>query len=96
MIKVTTEHGTQYIIDYDNYCAKRVKGEDRNDMYGDGEWFTFQFVSSFDRETLERIDGGPQIGYSMYFQLSGPRDYDWRISTNITSIEEYDDSDSSS
>lgn len=90
MIKVTTEHGTYYLIDRERGRAKRVKGEERNDMYGDSEWFEFATVHSYVRETYEHGDD-IEIGKDMYFLLTGPRDYDWRISTEVVSIEEVDD-----
>lgn len=88
MIKATTEHGTYYLIDLETGVAQRIKGEDRNEMYGDGDWFEFSSVSAYDRETMESVEGGIQVGYSMFFWLRGPRYYDWRISTDVTSIKE--------
>jgi len=87
MIKVTTRHGTYYIIDKENQIAKRVKGDERNEMYGDEEWFEFSSVHSYVRETNTHGDD-IEIGKDMYFFLRGPRYYDWRISTTVTSIEE--------
>lgn len=91
MIKVTTQNSTYYIIDMENQCAKRVRGEQsRNEMRSDGEWFDFFLVEAFDRYALER-GGDIQIGKSMYFLLRGLRDYDWRISTDVVSIEEIEE-----
>jgi hypothetical protein len=87
MIKATTEHGTYYLIDMQNQCAKRVPGESTNEMLSDGEWFDFSSVQALDRSTLERGED-IQIGKSMYFLLRGLRDYDWRVSTDVVSIEE--------
>jgi len=91
MIKVTTQNSTYYLIDMENQCAKRVRGEQsRNEMRSDGEWFDFFLVEAFDRYALER-GGDIQIGKSMYFLLRGLRDYDWRISTDVVSIEEIEE-----
>lgn len=96
MIKATTEHGTYYLIDYENQLAMRVNGEGRNEMEGDSKWFRFISVSAYDWNTHERILGGIEVGKAMYFNLTGHAYYDWRISTTVVSIEDYDDSDSSS
>ena len=90
MLKVTTKHGTYYLIDQDRGIAKRVKAEGRNDMYGDSEWFEFSTVHSYVRETNTH-GPGIEIWKDKYFLLRGHRDYDWRISTEVTSIEEVDD-----
>ena len=87
MLKVTTQNGTYYLVDMENQCAKRVRGQSRNEMRSDGEWFQFFLVEAFDRNTLER-EGSIEIGKSMYFWLRGLREYDWRISTDVVSIEE--------
>jgi hypothetical protein len=89
MIKVTTQHGTYYLIDMENKRAKRVRGESPNKMLSDGEWFQFFLVEAFDRDTLEH-EGDIEVGKSMYFWLRGLRDYDWRISTDVVSIEQVD------
>jgi hypothetical protein len=89
MLKVTTQHGTYYLIDMENKRAKRVRVESPNEMLSDGEWFYFLSVEAFDRYSLER-GGDIQIGKSMYFLLRGLREYDWRISTDVVSIEQLD------
>jgi len=89
MIKVTTQHGTYYLIDMENKRAKRVRVESPNEMLSDGEWFYFLSVEAFDRYNLEH-DGDIQIGKSMYFWMRGLLDYDWRISTDVISIEQVD------
>jgi len=96
MIKATTQHGTHYLIDFDNQLAMRVKAQDRNDMSGDSQWFQFSDIEAFDWNTKRRSNSGIKVGKAIYFNLVDHPDYDWRISTNVTSIEEYDDSNSSS
>ena len=90
MIKATTSHGTHYLIDEENQLAMRVKAEDRNPMLGDNQWFRFASVGPFDWDTKQRVEGGIQVGKAIYFNVFGDRDYDWRISTNVVSIEDYD------
>lgn len=98
MIKATTKHGTYYLIDLDTQLAMRVKGDGRNKMHGDSQWFRFVSVSAWDWETNKSVDGGIQVGKAIYFALmgTGHPNYDWRISTNVISIEDYNDSNSSS
>lgn len=88
MIKATTQHGTYYIIDPENNRAKRVKGEGRNDMNGDSEWFDYTALMAL-------TDGVPQgkieVGKAMYFILKGHSVWDWRSSTTVVSIEDYSD-----
>ena len=91
MIKATTKHGTYYLIDEDNQLAMRVKAENRNPMHGDNQWFRFSSVFPFDRDTKQCVEGGIQVGKAIYFTVIGDRDYDWRISTNVVSIEDYND-----
>jgi hypothetical protein len=87
MIKVTTGHDTYYLIDMDKQIAKRVKGEGRNEMYHDDEWWDFYSVYAYDRKERKRVADNILVGYDMYFN-TGYGMYDWRISTNVTSIEE--------
>lgn len=87
MLKVTTSHGTYYVIDMENHKAKRVKGEGRNEMYGDSDWFQFNSVNAYDYETQKNI-GPIQVGYPMFFTLHRHDRYDWRSSTTVVSIEE--------
>jgi hypothetical protein len=91
MIKATTSHGTYYLIDEKNQLAMRVKSDGRNDMSGDSQWFRFTSLSAWDWDTKEIIEGGVQVGKAMYLTLSNHKDYDWRISTNVISIEDYND-----
>jgi hypothetical protein len=87
MIKATTSHGTYYIIDTGNYCAKRVKAEGRGNMYGDGKWFHYSSLNAIENGEAE---GEIEVGKSMMFVLTGPRSYDWIATTPVVSIEEYD------
>lgn len=93
MIKATTQHGTYYLIDDENGRAMRVKAEDRNDMYGDGDWFYFSRYYPMSRKDPFKSAGEigmVQVGWSIYFDLIGQpfRDYDWRLSTDVVSVEE--------
>lgn len=88
MIKVTTVHGTQYLIEFENARAMRIPSGG-NAMTDDESWFEFADVHAYDRETNTHIYEEPYIiGKAMFFYLTGPRDYDWKISTNIVSVEE--------
>jgi hypothetical protein len=90
MIKATTQHGTYYLIDTENGRAMRVKAEDRNDMYGDGDWFEYSFFCPLKRTYGASYgdNGVVEVGKSIYFELRGPRYHDWRISTDVISVEE--------
>ena len=89
MLRVTTQHGTQYLIDTNNNKAMRVKADGRNDMYGDSDWFSYSYFCPLDRESLSYGDHGTvEIGKSIYFVLSEHREYDWRMSTKVDSVEE--------
>ena len=97
MIKATTQHGTYYLIDLNEGKAKRVKGEGRNDMYRDGEWFQFSWLDSidFDNERYTKTNQ-IEIGKGIYFNVINHPNYTWRSTTRVVSIEDYDDSNSSS
>ena len=86
MIKATTEHGTYYLIDRDNNRAKRIKGEGRNSMYHDDEWWDFKYVEAIDRND-KFVCGDIRVGAAMLF-VTGRGMYDWRISTTVVSLEE--------
>ena len=91
MIKATTEHGTYYLIDMKNLTAKRVPAADRGELLSDNQWFHFVGLTSFDRETQEHSLDPLELGKSLYFMMSTREQYDWRISTNIVSIEEVEE-----
>ena len=91
MIKATTEHGTYYLIDMKNLTAKRVPSADRGELLSDNQWFHFVGLTSFDRETQEHSLEPLELGKSLYFVMSTREQYDWRISTNIVSIEEVEE-----
>jgi hypothetical protein len=91
MIKATTEHGTYYLIDMKNLTAKRVPAADRGELISDNQWFHFVGLTSFDRETQEHSLEPLELGKSLYFMMSTREQYDWRISTNIVSIEEVEE-----
>lgn len=88
MKKYNTSYGTYYLVDEDNGLAMRIKGEDRNEMYGDDEWFRFYQMNAYDWATREHL-GDPEVGKAIFFFLDRsfiPHDY--RITTDVTSIEE--------
>jgi hypothetical protein len=87
MLKITTNSGTYYILDEDHRCARRIKGEGRNEMLGDGEWFYYSSMGAWDKEE-NRIVSPPVIGMPMFFNLIGLRNYDWRMTTTVRNIEE--------
>jgi hypothetical protein len=89
MIKATTKHGTYYLIDTENSRAMRVKAEDRNDMHDDGNWFDYAYFCPLERTYGASYgeNGVVEVGKSIYFELHGPRAYDWRISTDVVSVE---------
>jgi hypothetical protein len=89
MIKATTSHGTYYIIDTESRRAKRVRAEDRGDMYGDGEWFDYQYLTTWHDGNAGESE--VKVGKSILFILSGHTVYDWRTTTKVVSIEKYDD-----
>jgi len=91
MIKATTEHGTYYLIDMKNLTAKRVPAADRGELLSDNQWFHFVGLTSFDRETQEHSLEPLELGKSLYFMMSTREQYDWRISTDIVSIEEVEE-----
>jgi hypothetical protein len=90
MKKITTGNGTHYILDEDHRCARRVKGEARNVMCGDGEWFYYTSMGAWDKDE-NRIVSPPVIGMPIFFNLTGHRDYDWRMTTTVRNIEEVEE-----
>jgi hypothetical protein len=75
--KVTTYHGTYYIIDLDKMRGMRVPGEGRNAMRADSDWFNINSIIC-------------QVGESMHFLCTGIAEddwYTWRMSTEVVSIE---------
>lgn len=87
MLKVTTSHGTYYIVDHENNRAKRVRAEGRGHMYDDDEWFEYASVTAWENGEAE---GDVEVGKAMLFILTGERIYDWRTTTKVVSIEDYD------
>ena len=96
VLKIITEHGSQYLIDIDSRKAMRIKGDLGKKIDTDGQWFNYSYFRSLDREDFDGFgfSGGDfgivEIGKSIYFKLSGHRSYDWIISTKVYSIEETD------
>lgn len=94
MIKATTQHGTYYIIDTALGKAKRVKGDGRNDMHRDGEWFQYTWLDSIDYDLDEPMITKSykiEIGRGIYFNLINHPHYDWRTTTRVVSIEDYNE-----
>lgn len=86
MIKITTSHGTQYLIDYKLGRAKRINNSG-HEMHNDDKWFGIIKASAYDRNTLEDLKTPIVIGKAIFFQTRQDS-YDWRISSNVVSIEE--------
>ena len=90
MIKITTEHGTSYLIDTQNNKAKRTPGG-VNYMEDDDSWFNFRQILVYDREIGQvENDSDITLGKSVYFDMVGSPHYDWKITTNVIKIEEID------
>ena len=89
MIKATTSNGTYYIIDQDNRRAKRIRAEGRGYMYGDNEWFNYEYLTTWQNRGPGESE--VEIGKAIMFILNGRTIYDWRITTPVVSIEEYDE-----
>jgi len=79
MTKATTSHGTYYLIDEDNYRAKRFPAPDRGELLTDNDWFNFSSWS------------GAAVGEIMHFNVIGHRAYDWQRTTRVASIEKVDE-----
>lgn len=92
MKKYTTSHGTYYLVDEENFRAMRVKGDGRNDLDKDGEWFSYTDMVAFDWLAFKSLDESPKVGMSILFLL-GHLDinHDYRITTDVTSIEDIED-----
>lgn len=91
MIKATTSHGTYYFIDEENRLAMRVKAKGRGVMAGDSQWFHYAEAYAFDWDTKKKVEGGIQVGKAINFNLINHSHYDWRISTPVVSIEDYNE-----
>ena len=89
MIKATTNHGTYYLIDMEKYRAKRVRGKGRNEMSSDENWFVFASIAAFPNNGIEPEP--IEVGRSIHFNVVNDPIYDWRLSTRVTSIEEYNE-----
>jgi hypothetical protein len=79
MIKVTTSHGTYYLIDKENMRAMRVRPENRQDVYQNVEgWFDIFYWT------------GAEVGKGMIFFLYPTPEnlFDYQKSTVVVSIEE--------
>ena len=94
MLKATTKHGTYYLIDLENMRAMRVRGESRNDMGDDGEWFDYWDIQTYDYDKYLNNESPLRsepivVGKSIFFYLTRPFG-GYRISTDVVSIEETD------
>ena len=87
MIKATTSHGTYYIIDEESRRAKRVRAEGRGNMYGDGEWFDYEYLTTW--QNRESGESKVEVGKAILFILNSHSAYDWRTTTKVVSVEEY-------
>ena len=77
--KVSTAHGTYYIIDLDRKMGLRIPGPDRRAMEADNDWFGIEYISC-------------SLGEPMYMDTKAIVStdwYDWRITTKVTKIESY-------
>lgn len=94
MKKVTTKHGTYYLIDFEKNRALRVRGPYSHEIIRDNIWFAFSSVFAFDRDAEkpeDKIKGDIQVGCSMYFNLRSFERISWIISSEVVSIEEVED-----
>lgn len=79
LYRVTTEHGTQYIIDLTKGRGKRIPAPNRNPLRADNKWFKILWVRSC------------RVGEPMYMQCHGIASedyYTWRETTTVTKIED--------
>lgn len=79
MIKVTTSHGTYYLIDENNHRAKRFPAIDRGELLTDNDWFNFSSWS------------GVKVGETMHFNIIGHSFYDWQRTSPVVSVEDVED-----
>jgi len=83
MKKITTEHGTQYLLDEDNKRVRRVPATVNILLY-DGLWV--DYISATNSE-----NGPYQVGDRLFIVYGSGRDMPWSLSTRIISIEEVED-----
>jgi hypothetical protein len=74
--KVTTSHGTYYIFDLDGRRARRVPAPGRNALNNDTKWFNLKRWSPI------------EVGSSIHMYTIEDI-YEWRVTTPVTSIEEW-------
>lgn len=94
MIKVITQHGTYYLIDFEKNRALRVKGPYSHEIIPNNVWFSFLDIYPFDRESgqlQENLKGSIEIGHSMYFVLGNSERTKWILTSDVVSIEEVED-----
>lgn len=80
--KVTTSHGTHYVIDLDHGRGKRMPAEHRGRMYVDNKWFGIRDINC--------VVGNKMIIDLEYYDSERP--YPWILTTIVTSIEPYSES----
>jgi len=74
--RVTTGHGTFYILDMEKKIGIRVPAEGRGELWADKQRWVFDNVFC-------------KLENSMYFEIpKGEGAYTWRVSTPVTSIKE--------
>lgn len=77
MYRVSTSHGTYYVVDMTNMLGKRIPAEGRGRLVADNQWFGIRGIAC-------------EVGSPMRLECIGlgPEDwYTWRLSTNVVSIE---------
>lgn len=76
MIKATTQSGTYYYIDLTYHRAVRVPGDTENTFADDNNWFYFRSISDI------------EVGKGIMFDRLVSSRYNWRITSDVTKIEE--------
>lgn len=87
-MKITTASGAVYVIDQERGRACRLVEPETPVMDYDGYWFDF---SSMRGTTDMHEFGDVEIGKRVYFTLRNHPQWDWRLTTDVVSIEEVDD-----
>ena len=77
MYRVSTSHGTYYVLDMTEMLGKRVPAEGRGRLVADNQWFSIRSIRC-------------KVGSPMRLECSGLSQddwYTWRQSTSVVSIE---------
>ena len=78
--KITTIHGTYYLLDEDNKKVKRVSKN--NKFIYDEYWVSYMSATNLDKEPFG-------VGDNLFIDYGAARDMPWSASTEIVSIEDY-------